>query len=374
MKSRKTTYFKYFSLFFAIAVLVFIAGCSGTPPAVPLINSFSADPSTITAGESSTLSWSVTDATSVTIDHAIGTVALSGTTAVNPTTTTTYTLTATNTAGSVTATTTVMLSSLLTITYNGNGSTAGTVPVDPFGPYQSGATVTVLGNTGDLTRINSGGTSYYFTGWNTKADGSGVDQAEGSTFIMGASNVTLYAQWTPYVLLDIGPAGGYIFYDRGSYLKTDFTIVKAAGNGTVPITPTYSDWRYLEAAPSDQSTSAEWGCEGKFISGADGTAVGTGEQNTLDIETGCAAPGIAADICANFSLGGYSDWFLPSKDELNLMYENLKVAGVGGFDDVKYWSSSEYSASGAWYQYFGSGGQLGLNKDSTSRVRAVRAF
>ena len=107
MKSRKMTYFKYSSLFFAIAVLLFIAGCNGTPPAVPIINSFLANPSSITEGESSTLSWSVTDATSVTIDHAIGTVALSGTTAVNPTTTTTYTLTATNTAGSVTASVTV---------------------------------------------------------------------------------------------------------------------------------------------------------------------------------------------------------------------------------------------------------------------------
>ena len=73
----------------------------------PIINFFSALPSTITEGESSTLSWSVTDATSVTIDNGIGSVALTGTIAVNPTTTTTYTLTATNTAGSVTATTTI---------------------------------------------------------------------------------------------------------------------------------------------------------------------------------------------------------------------------------------------------------------------------
>ena len=218
MKKRKINYFKFLNLFFAIAVLVFIAGCNGTPPAVPIINSFLANPSIITIGESSTLSWSVTDATSVTIDNGIGSVALTGTTAVNPTTTTTYTLTSTNTAGSVTATTTVTVSSAAaagTITYNGNGSTAGTVPVDPASPYESGATVTVLGNTGDLTRINDEGISYSFTGWNTKADGSGTAQAEGSTFTMGVSDVTLYAQWTPYVLRDIGPAGGYIFYVNG---------------------------------------------------------------------------------------------------------------------------------------------------------------
>ena len=143
--------------------------------------------------------------------------------------------------------------------------------------------MTVLGNTGDLTRLNDGGTSYRFTGWNTKADGSGIDQAEGSYFTMGASPVILYAQWAAYALRDIGPAGGYIFYDKGSYLKADFSIIKAATPPPVPITPPYDAWRYLEAAPSDQSTSAEWGCYGYSIYGADGTAVGKGEQNTLDI-------------------------------------------------------------------------------------------
>jgi len=262
--------------------------------------------------------------------------------------------------------------SALTIIYDGNGNTAGTVPVDSSSPYQYGATVTVLGNTGDLTRINDGGTSYRFTGWNTKADGSGLDQAEGSTFLMGASDVTLYAQWTPYVLRDIGPAGGYIFYDKGIYSKADFRIVKAAPD-PVPITPPYSTWRYLEAAPSDQSTSAEWGCM-VSISGADGTAVGTGEQNTIDIEAGCTTPGTAADICANLSLGGYTDWFLPSKDELNLMYENLKLFGVGGFTDYYYWSSSEFNFYEAWGQHFSDVLQLNYSKNSPIRVRAVRAF
>jgi uncharacterized repeat protein (TIGR02543 family) len=245
--------------------------------------------------------------------------------------------------------------------------------MDPSSPYQSGATVTVLGNTGDLTRINDGGTSYRFTGWNIKADGSSAYYTEGSTFTMGSSNVTLYAQWTPYTLHDIGPAGGYIFYDKGNYYKADFTIVKAAPD-PVPITPTYSDWRYLEAAPIDQSPDSVWGCFGVLISGADGTAVGTGEQNTIDIETGCNTNGTAADICANLSLGGYTDWFLPSKDELNLMYTNLKVFGVGGFTDSYYWSSSEIYVKGAWLQDFYGGTQYDGGKHWIFRVRSVRAF
>ncbi len=107
MKKRGINYFKYFSLFFAMIVLVLVVGCNGPSPTAPIINSFLADPLTITVGESSTLSWSVTDATSVTIDQSIGSVALISNTTVSPTTTTTYTLTATNAAGSVTASVTV---------------------------------------------------------------------------------------------------------------------------------------------------------------------------------------------------------------------------------------------------------------------------
>jgi len=66
MKNRKTTCFKYFSLFFILIAFILITGCSGTPPSVPIINSFSADSPSITEGESSTLSWSVTEATTVT--------------------------------------------------------------------------------------------------------------------------------------------------------------------------------------------------------------------------------------------------------------------------------------------------------------------
>ena len=117
MKKKKINYFKLLSLFFTMIVLVLAAGCTGTTLTTPVINSFSADPATITVGESSTLSWSVTDATTVIIDQSVGSVALTGTTTVTPATTTTYTLTATNAAGTVTASVQVVVTTAPPVDY-----------------------------------------------------------------------------------------------------------------------------------------------------------------------------------------------------------------------------------------------------------------
>ena len=134
----------------------------------------------------------------------------------------------------------------------------------------------------------------------------------------------------------------------------------------------------LIASPSDQSY-AEWGCLGTTITGADGTAIGTGAQNTIDIEAGLPTPGTAADICANLTLGGYSDWFLPSKDELKEMYLNIgqgsTLGNVGFFETISYWSSTEYGIKDAWIQSFIRGGQAWDSKYYAHYVvRAIRAF
>ena len=128
----------------------------------------------------------------------------------------------------------------------------------------------------------------------------------------------------------------------------------------------------LIAAPSDQSSISVWGCSGTPIPGADGTALGTGNQNTIDIVNGCSTVGIAAYICNNLILGGYSDWYLPSKDELNKLYIN-RVA-IGGFCNCYYWSSSEVSSLNSWCQFFNDGIQYTYGKVNTFDLRAVRAF
>ncbi len=96
--------------------------------------------------------------------------------------------------------------------------------------------------------------------------------------------------------------------------------------------------------------------------------MGTGAQNTVDILAGCATAGIAADIADDYELIGYTDWFLPSKNELNLLYQRKAV--VGGFDNDYYWSSRENHSYGAWVQYFYSGHQTTGNKGNSLRVRA----
>ncbi len=128
----------------------------------------------------------------------------------------------------------------------------------------------------------------------------------------------------------------------------------------------------LIAAAFDQSTGAQWGCPGIPIPGADGIALGTGNQNTIDIMAVCATVGIAARICGDLALNGFSDWYLPSKDELNKLYIN-RVA-VGGFISNGYWGSSEFGTNDAWAQDFSTGSQFGVNKSAIIGVRTVRAF
>jgi len=99
----------YFKFFIIIVILFFLSSCSTTTPSVPIVSSFTADNTTIDEGDSVTLSWSVTDANTVTINPGGLLVALSGSTSVSPTETTTYILTATNSAGSSSASVTIKM-------------------------------------------------------------------------------------------------------------------------------------------------------------------------------------------------------------------------------------------------------------------------
>jgi hypothetical protein len=127
----------------------------------------------------------------------------------------------------------------------------------------------------------------------------------------------------------------------------------------------------LIAAPGDQSTGAQWGCYGTYIE-TTSKLLGAGQANTTAIVIGCSDAGIAARICDNLVLNGYSDWYLPSLNELNTLYLNRDA--IGGFGSFAYWSSSEQSSNNAWYQNFSNGVKGNNHKTNTPHVRAVRSF
>ena len=123
----------------------------------------------------------------------------------------------------------------------------------------------------------------------------------------------------------------------------------------------------------------EWGCFGTLISGADGQAIGTGYQNTLDIVAGCLETPIAASEALAYESEGYSDWFLPSINEMLEMYYTIGNGGpegnIGGFEETGYWSSSEYNNNSAWVVSFAHGyATVERSKFFDFRVRVIRAF
>jgi hypothetical protein len=121
------------------------------------------------------------------------------------------------------------------------------------------------------------------------------------------------------------------------------------------------------------NTQFSWKIGANVITGATGTAIGTGASNTATIIAAIGNKGnYAALLCSRYKAGIYEDWYLPSKAELNQLY--LHSAAVGNLSATNYWSSTEASKAKAWDQEFGGGFQFKDNKTFTLRVRAVSSF
>ena len=225
-----------------------------------------------------------------------------------------------------------------------------------------------------------------------------------------------------YSVGSIGPAGGFIFYDCDA--DNDSTNDGAGPDG---LKSTVCGWQYLEAAPENvfvddpsdlgkglrilnYSTNDSVGIvfgtvfdsnkKSLYVnnsltydeSDCTKTSIGSGKTNTdlivnffgdtvrWDYSDESLATHYAAKECKNYSYGGCDDWFLPSKDELSLMYSNLKVNDLGNFDTedcALYWSSSEsttYSDASAWFISFDSGNANDITVVARYNVRAIRAF
>ena len=157
----------------------------------------------------------------------------------------------------------------------------------------------------------------------------------------------------------VGPGGGWIFF--------------------VDYNEQYSDFNYLEAAPTDIS-AVNWCSDTVTSIGAvadwSANAVGAGQANTRAMTVaGACTSGAANSAKAYFTPTTQAgDWFLGSEGEMMLMYTNLRQAGVSSFANGYYWSSTESNSDDAWGQGFDSGVQDYGGKSYTLPIRAVRAF
>ena len=157
-----------------------------------------------------------------------------------------------------------------------------------------------------------------------------------------------------YNLGDIGPGGGLVF-------------LKAAGL-TYEMAP--KNWGVNE------TTAIAWcNVTDSDVAGATGIAIGTGSANTTAMVAACASG--AGNSARAYNGGGFSDWFLPSKDELNAMDLYGAVPTAYGFAGERYWSSSQLEdifPFFAWFQDFRDLPSGNTNKFTTLRVRPIRAF
>jgi hypothetical protein len=164
-----------------------------------------------------------------------------------------------------------------------------------------------------------------------------------------------------YKVGDTGPAGGLIFYDKGNNL-----------NG----------WRYLEAAPEEAEFRAIWSVHKTVVDNTQAN-IGRGIRNTqLIVAKFRQTSGewdTAAQKANDLVYNGFDDWFLPSKDELDQMYGNLKRRNLGDFKDEWYWASDDLNAWGGFegasvtgIQSFKDGTQSTSAKTRNHYVRPIR--
>lgn len=219
--------------------------------------------------------------------------------------------------------------------------------------------------------INLEGTSQVATDWNInrKAIFNG-DQI----IIQDTKDIHLkksYQETVTYAVGDLGPAGGIVFYDKGIY----------------------SDgWRYAEAAQADLAVF-EWGCASTSVTGAQSSAIGKGFYNSgalLNFHDSlvnfygnpaiCDASNngtVAAKEAIRYQLNNTKDWFLPSENELALLYANLHQHSLGNFANGVYWSSTENDATTVKTIDFSTGlSVLNLKVPATNTIktRCIRYF
>jgi Tfp pilus assembly protein PilE len=215
-----------------------------------------------------------------------------------------------------------------------------------------------VGTGADADKVTVSQTNGSITASGSVKFNGGVAVITDATISGGGGSPTTTVAPVSYSVGDTGPAGGVIFYVAGTPFACGPTLAQTC--------------TYLEAAPAVIASPLGWCSDNSTSLGVTATAIGTGMANTTTAAATCTSGAIQE--AADYSSGGFSDWFLPSKDELNELY--LQRATVGGPTGFLYWSSSEYSLQAAWLQYFSNGEQINylVKYAEPGRLRPVRAF
>lgn len=199
--------------------------------------------------------------------------------------------------------------------------------------------------------------------------GSGTGTFNSTISILSAST-TYYVR--AFAVNSNGTSYGTQISFNTSAPAATYTLGQSFGGGLIFYIDS-SKQHGLIAANNDQSGGAVWWNGSYLTTNATGTGVGTGLNNTLNILSIQSTGSYAAYYCSQ-PMNGYSDWFMPSRDELQLMYTNLHAKGLGGFTGAFYYSSSEYDVYQAYTLDFKYNSMFPYYKNNSARVRAVRKF
>jgi len=206
-----------------------------------------------------------------------------------------------------------------------------------------------------------------------------VTTSTSSTTTTVAATTLTCATGGACVVGDTGPGGGKVFYvapttfaSPGSACGTACKYLEAAPVGWITAATPAGQTNCGTSGTSTADPQCVWSGNTATRIGTTQTGIGSGYANTSAMIAQSNVAGRAATVARAFQGGGKTDWFLPSKNELNQMY--LQRSAIGGFDPYYFWSSSEYAAYRAWDQSFGNGYPANANKPVAQYVRPVRAF
>ena len=245
--------------------------------------------------------------------------------------------------------------------------------------FSSGGTVSATGGSPILAQ----GICYSTHTNSTLADGGVISESTASTFVCSVG--LLSPNTTYYVRAYATNVAGTTYGNELSF-RTIISVGDSYAGGVVTYLLVPGNVGYDANTPHGLIYSGvtnirlPWGCQGTGINGADGTGIGSGNQNTIDIVNGCSTASIAARYCYDYSVtvNGilYDDWFLPSKDELNQLFLNKSFIGLNSTGFIYYWSSSENSWHNGWFQNLNTGSQeyFSYPKDILLFVIPVRYF